>query len=213
MLGCDKIRISMLFIYQLKTSDDVQTEQAPIDDKKEEETWPAFRQLLKRRRSFCDIEKWVLCTKMRTTVIIVRIAGQVVDLNALSTMAMVPLSTFVHLLKDKLNLENWNVWIDHPIVTMFFFVLLLKLIGIVKFHRSIEKMIIIFFQYIVLKSESILNKCYVEFCIVLSFFLFLCCVRKVMNPLTLNKGKHHVFLFVLEIDVVSFLYLDTVTEY
>ena len=33
-------------------------------------------------------------------------------------------------------------------------------------------MIIIFIQYILLKSESILNKCYVEFCIVFSFFLF-----------------------------------------
>ena len=39
-------------------------------------------------------------------VIIVRIAKQVFDLNALSTMAMVSLSTFVYLLKDKLNLEN-----------------------------------------------------------------------------------------------------------
>ena len=57
MLGCDKIRISMLFIDQLKTTDDVHIEQAAIDDKKEEETWSAFRQLLKRRRSFCDIEK------------------------------------------------------------------------------------------------------------------------------------------------------------
>ena len=47
----------MLVIYQLKTSDDFHVEQAAIDDKKEEETWPAFRQLLKRRRSFCDIEK------------------------------------------------------------------------------------------------------------------------------------------------------------
>ena len=37
------------------------------------------------------------------------------------TMAMVPLSTFVYLLRDKLNLENWNVWIDHAIVTMIFF--------------------------------------------------------------------------------------------
>ena len=49
--------ISMLLIYQLKTSDDVHIEQAPMDDKKEEETWPAFRQLLKQRRSFCYIEK------------------------------------------------------------------------------------------------------------------------------------------------------------
>ena len=129
--------------------------------KKAEETWPAFRQLLKRKRSFCDIEKWVLCTKATTTTfIILRIAGQVLDLNALSTMAMVPLSTdqsilvrgcsrkkksinddidietnrlssttlhlskmtlFVYLLKDKLNLENWNVWIDHQIVTMVVF--------------------------------------------------------------------------------------------
>ena len=46
----------MLFIDQLKTSDDVHIEQAPIDDKKEE-TWPAFRQLLKRRRSFGYIDK------------------------------------------------------------------------------------------------------------------------------------------------------------
>ena len=45
----------MLLIYQLKTSDDVHIEQAPIDDKKEE-TWPAFRKL-KRRRSFCYTEK------------------------------------------------------------------------------------------------------------------------------------------------------------
>ena len=45
----------MLFIDQLKTSDDVHIEQAPIDDKKEE-ICPAFRKL-KRRRSFCDIEK------------------------------------------------------------------------------------------------------------------------------------------------------------
>ena len=57
MLGCDKIRISMLFIDQLKTSDDFHIEQVPIDDKNEEEIWPVFRQLLKRRRSFCDIEK------------------------------------------------------------------------------------------------------------------------------------------------------------
>ena len=113
--------ISMLFIDQLKTSDNVHIEQALIDDKKEEETWSAFRQLLKRRRSFCVIGKRVLCTKRTTTFIIVRIAGQVVDLNALTTMAMVPLSTFVHLLKDNLSLENWNVWIDHPIVTMVFF--------------------------------------------------------------------------------------------
>ena len=84
--------ISMLFIDQLKTSDAVHIEQAPIDDKKEE-TWPAFRQLLKRRRSICNIEKLVLCTTTTTTFIIVRIAGQVLDLNALSTMAMVPLST------------------------------------------------------------------------------------------------------------------------
>ena len=47
----------MLFIDQLKISDDIHIEQAPIDDKKEEEICPAFRQLLKRRRSFCDIEK------------------------------------------------------------------------------------------------------------------------------------------------------------
>ena len=47
----------MLFIDQLKTIDDVHMEQVPIDDKKEEETWLAFRKLLKRRRSFCDIEK------------------------------------------------------------------------------------------------------------------------------------------------------------
>ena len=48
----------MLFIDQLKTSDNVHIEQAQIDDdKKEEEIWQAFRQLLKRRRSFCDIEK------------------------------------------------------------------------------------------------------------------------------------------------------------
>ena len=38
MLGCDKIRISMLFIDQLKTSDDFHIEQAAIDDKKEAET-------------------------------------------------------------------------------------------------------------------------------------------------------------------------------
>ena len=81
----------MLLLYQLKTSDDFHIEQAPIDDKKEEETWPAFGKL-KRRRSFCYIEKFVLCTKT-ATFIIVRIAGQVLDLNALSTMAMVPLST------------------------------------------------------------------------------------------------------------------------
>ena len=81
----------MLFIAQLKTSDDFHLEQAPIHDKKEE-TSLAFREL-RRRRSFCDIEKRVLCTKTTTTFIIVRIAGRVLDLNALSTMAMVPLST------------------------------------------------------------------------------------------------------------------------
>ena len=52
MLASDK-----LFIDQLKTNDNVHTEQAPIDDdKKGEETWTAFRKLLKPRRSFCDIE-------------------------------------------------------------------------------------------------------------------------------------------------------------
>ena len=80
----------MLFIDQLKISD-VHIEQAPIDDKKEE-TWPAFRKF-KRRRSFCYIAKLLLCTKTTTTFIIVRIAGQVLHLNALSTMAMVPLPT------------------------------------------------------------------------------------------------------------------------
>ena len=70
----------------------------------------------------------------------------------------------------------------------FYFVLLLQLILIVRCHRSIERMIIIFFQSIVLKSERILNKCYIEFCIVFSFFLFLCCVRKrTMNALMLKK--------------------------
>ena len=91
MLPSDKIRISMLFIDQLKTSDDVHIEQAPIDDKKEE-TWPTFRKF-RRRRSFCYIAKLLLCTKTTTTFIIVRIAGQVLHLNALSTVAMVPLST------------------------------------------------------------------------------------------------------------------------
>ena len=87
MLPSDK-----LFIDQLKTSDDVHIEQAPIDDdKKGEETWTAFRKF-RRRRSFCYIAKLLLCTKTTTTFIIVRIAGQVLDLNALSTMAMVPLS-------------------------------------------------------------------------------------------------------------------------
>ena len=33
----------MLFTAQLKTSDDFHLEQAPIDDKKEEESWLAFR--------------------------------------------------------------------------------------------------------------------------------------------------------------------------
>ena len=34
MLGCDKIRISMLFIDQLKTGADAHLEQAPINDNK-----------------------------------------------------------------------------------------------------------------------------------------------------------------------------------
>ena len=176
MLPSDK-----LFNDQLKTSDDVHIEQAPIDDdKKGEEAWPAFRQLLKRRRSFCDIEKWVLCTKTTTTFIIVRIAGQVLHLNALSTVAMVPFSidlgtwmftkekNSITILTSKridyhqrlfisrrwrysctCSKTNWNIWIDHQIVTMVF---LLKLIRIVRCHRS---MILIFFQSIVFMN----NKC------------------------------------------------------
>ena len=216
--------ISMLFIDQLKTSDDVYIEQASIDDKKEEETWPPFRQLFKRRRSFCDIEKWVLstdvhhrsnswtssssqCFKYYGNGIIVNRSWYVdvherkkvdhdidIETNRLSstTLHLAKMTLFVYLFKDKLNLENWNVWIDHQIVTMVF---LLKLIRIESFHRS---MILIFFQSIVfmnnkctmgslyeskkfdwkrekktfvLKSESIRNKCYVEFSIVVCYFV------------------------------------------
>ena len=182
--------ISMLFIDQLKTSDNVHIEQAPIDDdKKEEETWPGIltvvetKEILLWHRKMSTLyedvndihhcsnswtSSWSECFKYYGNGAIVNLS---IDLgtwmftknkidqswywhrnesNRLSstTLHLSKMTLFVYLLKDKLNLENWNVWIDYAIVTMVvFFILWPKLIGIVRFHTSIERMIIILFSW------------------------------------------------------------------
>ena len=68
----------------------------------------------------------------------------------------------------------------------------------------------------VLKSERILNKCYVESCIVFCLFLsfFVVCTKTNDESIdAYEKVNIMSFWLCAEIYVVSFLYFDTMTEY